>query len=246
MARQPDGAPPGQAGEPPPAAPTARQVGDRRGREADAAANSRRARWPRRASRPLRKIPVDRAKYETVRTLDASTRWIARARDVGHVALDTETTSLDPMQAELCGFSLARRAQRGLLHAARPPQGGDGADLFAGGRAPDQIEERDALDALKPLLEAAGVLKIGQNVKFDRLIFARHGIDLAPIDDTMLMSYVLDAGRGAHGMDELSERWLGHQTIHYGDVAGTGKAQAQLRPGARSTRRPSMPPRTPT
>ena len=104
-------------------------------------------------------------------------------------------------------------------------EGGEGAGLFAGGRAADQIEEKDALAALKPLLEAAGVLKIGQNVKFDLQIFALRGIAMAPIDDTMLMSYVLDAGRSAHGMDALAEKWLVHKTIHYGDVAGTGKAQ---------------------
>ena len=76
---------------------------------------------------------------------------------------------------------------------------------------------------LKPLLEDRGVLKIGQNLKFDWLVLARHGIEVAPVDDTMLLSYVLDAGRSSHGMDPLAEQLLGHRTVHYGEVAGTGK-----------------------
>ena len=173
----------------------------------------------------LRKIPVERGNYETVRTLARLNEWVARAIDLGHVAIDTETTSLDPMQAELCGFSLALSPNEACYVPLAHREGGDGTGLFAGGRASDQIEERDALAALKSMLEAPGVLKIGQNVKFDLQIFARRGIDMTPVDDTMLMSYVLDAGRSAHGMDALAERWLQHKTIHYGDVAGTGKAQ---------------------
>jgi DNA polymerase-1 len=173
----------------------------------------------------MRKIPVDRSKYETVRTLGRLNEWVARARELGHVAIDTETTSVDPMQAELCGFSLALAPNEACYVPLAHREGGEGAGLFAGGRAADQIEEKDAIAAIKPLLEAAGVLKIGQNVKFDLQIFALRGIAMAPIDDTMLMSYVLDAGRAAHGMDALAEKWLLHKTIHYGDVAGTGKSQ---------------------
>jgi DNA polymerase-1 len=173
----------------------------------------------------MRKIPVDRARYETVRRLDRLKEWVARAREIGHFAIDTETTSLDPMQADLCGFSLALTPNEACYVPLAHREGGEGAGLFAGGRAADQIEEKDALAALKPLLEAPGVLKIGQNVKFDLQIFALRGIAMAPVDDTMLMSYVLDAGRAAHGMDALAEKWLLHKTIHYGDVAGTGKAQ---------------------
>ena len=108
-----------------------------------------------------------------MRSLDRLKAWIERARDHGFVAIDTETTQLDPMQAELCGFSLARRAERSLLRAAvaspgRRRRGG----LFRGDVVADQIPEGDALDALKPLLEDAGVLKIGQNLKFDWQIFA--------------------------------------------------------------------------
>ncbi|WP_424628343.1 DNA polymerase I [Bradyrhizobium sp. SYSU BS000235] len=171
------------------------------------------------------KTPVDRSKYVTVRTLDQLNAWIARARDIGHVAIDTETTSLDPMQAELCGFSLALAPNDACYVPLIHKQGGDGSGLFAGGLAPDQIKTEDACAALKPLLEDESVLKIGQNLKFDALVFAQCGIQLRAIDDTMLLSYVLDAGRSPHGMDPLSERWLGHTPISYGEVAGTGKNQ---------------------
>jgi DNA polymerase-1 len=174
-----------------------------------------------------RNAKVDRTRYETVRTLEQLNAWIERARDAGMVAIDTETSSLDPMQAELCGFSMAVAENDAcyvpLSHKEGGQSGSDG--LFAGGLAPDQLEETAALAALKPLLEDASILKIGQNLKFDWLVFAQRGIDIASLDDTMLVSYVLDAGRSAHGMDALSERWLGHRTIHFGEVAGTGKSQ---------------------
>ncbi|MES2752220.1 MAG: DNA polymerase I [Pseudomonadota bacterium] len=170
-----------------------------------------------------RNTKIDRSRYQTVRTLDQLNAWIARARDIGHLAIDTETTSLDPMQAEMCGFSLALPPDQACYVPLTHKQGGDGSGLFAGGAAPDQIDARQALAALKPLLEDASILKIGQNLKFDALLFAQHGIETRGIDDTMLISYVLDAGRGSHGMDSLSERWLGHQPISYSEVAGTGK-----------------------
>jgi len=173
------------------------------------------------------KSKFDRSTYETVRSLDRLKAWIARAHETGIVAVDTETTSLDPMQADLCGFSLALTPNEAcyvpLAHRDGGEGGGDG--LFAGKRAADQIEEGAALKVLKPLLEDPAVLKIAQNLKYDWLIFAQRGIDVRPFDDTMLMSYVLDAGKNGHGMDDLSERWLGHQTIHYSHVAGTGKAR---------------------
>jgi DNA polymerase-1 len=169
---------------------------------------------------------VDRSRYETVRTITRLNEWIARARDAGTVAFGVETTSPDPMQADLCGFSLAVAANEACYVPLIHRQGGDGSGLFAGGFVPDQIPAAAAaLASLKPLLEDRGVLKIGQNLKSDWLVLARHGIELAPFDDTMLMSYVLDAGRLAHGTDAMSEQWLGHRTIHYGEVAGTGKAQ---------------------
>ncbi len=171
------------------------------------------------------KTPVDRSKYATIRTLDQLNAWIARARDIGYVAIDTETTSLDPMQAELCGFSLALAPNDACYVPLIHKQGGDGSGLFAGGLAPDQIKTEDACAVLKPLLEDESILKIGQNLKFDALVFAQCGIRMRSIDDTMLISYVLDAGRSPHGMDPLSERWLGHTPISYGEIAGTGKNQ---------------------
>jgi DNA polymerase-1 len=172
---------------------------------------------------------VDRSKYETVRTLDRLNAWIARARDLGIVAIDTETTSLDPMVAHLCGFSLAVAPNEACYVPIGHREGGvaGGSDLFApeSKLCPDQIPEQPALAAIKSLLEDPAVLKIGQNMKFDWLIFAQRGIDLGPYDDVMLMSYVLDAGKGNHGMDDLATRWLGHTTIRYSDVTGSGKSQ---------------------
>ncbi len=165
----------------------------------------------------LSKIPVDRSKYETVATLDALHLWIVAARDAGRVAFDTETSALDSMRADLVGVSLA--VVPGA--ACYVPLGHrDGAnDLFGGGGlAPNQIPIRDAIAALKPLLEDSAVLKIGQNLKYDCVVMARHGIKIAPIDDTMLLSYVLDGGRGAHGMDDLSERHLAHSCISFSTV----------------------------
>jgi DNA polymerase-1 len=172
-----------------------------------------------------RNTRIDRSKYVTIRTLDELRGWIARAKEIGHVAIDTEATSLDPMQAEMCGFSLALPPDEACYVPLTHRQGGDGTGLFAGGRAPDQIDASAALAALKPLLEDESVLKIGQNLKFDALLFAQHDIALRTIDDTMLISYVLDAGRGTHGMDQLAATWLGHTAISYGEVAGTGKSQ---------------------
>ncbi len=172
-----------------------------------------------------RATKIDRSKYETIRTLDQLNAWISRANDIGHLAIDTETTSLDPMQAEMCGFSLALPPDQACYVPLIHKQGGDGSGLFAGGAAPDQLDARQALAALKPLLEDESVLKIGQNLKFDALLFLQHGIEMRGIDDTMLISYVLDAGRGSHGMDSLSEKWLGHKPISYSEVAGTGKNQ---------------------
>jgi DNA polymerase-1 len=169
----------------------------------------------------------DRSKYETVRSLDRLNTWVARAREQGFVAIDTETSSLDPMQAELCGFSLALAPNEACYVPLIHRQGGEGGrdSLFAGEVAPDQIPERDALDAMKPLLEDLGVLKIGQNLKFDWQIFAVRGIEMASYDDTMLMSYVVDAGRSDHGLDPLSQRYFDHQTIDFNEVTKTGKGK---------------------
>ncbi len=177
-------------------------------------------------SESAHKLKFDRAKYETVRSLDRLKAWIARAQEVGLLAIDTETTSLDPMQAELCGFSLAVAPNEACYVPLGHRQGGDGSGgLFQGERAADQIPEGAALDVMKPLLEGSSVLKIGQNLKFDWQIFAVRGIEIAPYDDTMLMSYVLDAGRSDHGLDPLARRYFDHQTIDYNEVTKTGKTR---------------------
>jgi DNA polymerase I len=171
-----------------------------------------------------RETKIERGGYETVRTLDALRGWVAEAFESGAVAFDTETSSLDPMQADLVGFSLCVAPGK----ACYVPLGHRSAgkdDLFGGDLLPDQIKEADALALLKPLFEARDVVKVGHNVKFDWLIFAQRGIEAKPIDDTMLISYALDAAAttDGHGMDWLAERFLGHQTIKFSDVAGTGK-----------------------
>ncbi|MFC3723650.1 DNA polymerase I [Neoaquamicrobium sediminum] len=166
---------------------------------------------------------VDNTAYDCIRDIATLREWIAEAREAGVVAFDTETTSLDPMQAELCGFSLATRPGRAayvpLIHKS------GAGDLLGGGLVEGQIPARDALAELKPLMEDRSVLKVAQNLKYDLVIMQRHGIDVAPYDDTMLLSYVLDGGsNSSHGMDALSERWLGHTPIAFKDVCGSGKA----------------------
>src|SRR6267142_1258724 len=170
-----------------------------------------------------RKTPVDRNKYQAVRTLTDLNAWIARVHDAGHVAIDAKATSIDPMQAEMCGIALALGPNDACYIPLSHKQSGDGSGLFAAGLAPDQIKASDALDALRPLLESAGILKIGFNIKFNAVMFAQHGITLRNHDDAQLMSYALDAGRNAHGLEALAERWLGHAVIGYGDLTGSGK-----------------------
>ena len=129
------------------------------------------------------------------------------------------------MQAGLCGFSLAVAPNEACYVPIGHKKDGGGDGLFDAGLAPDQIKEADALKVLKPLLEDKSVLKVGQNLKYDWLVFAQRGIEMQGYDDTMLISYVLDAGKGSHGMDELAKRWLDHDTIHFHHVAGSGKSQ---------------------
>ena len=165
--------------------------------------------------------------YDLVVTAEALERWIDAARKAGVVAVDTETTSLDSMQAKLVGFSLSVVAGRAcyvpLAHTAAAGQGtldlaeGDGA------AAPAQIPFDAALELLRPLLEDRTVLKVGQNIKYDMQVLARYGVSVVPVDDTMVLSYVLDGGLHGHGMDELAERHLSHRTIKYADVVGTGR-----------------------
>ncbi len=168
-------------------------------------------------------LPFDHAGYEAVRDTDALTRWITTIRDRGHVAIDTETTSLDEMRADLVGISLCVEAGNACYIPLGHKQGG--GDLFGSTElSPDQIPLDDAIALLKSVLEDAAILKIGQNMKYDAKIFARHGINVAPIDDTMLMSYAMHAGLHLHGMDALSERYLGHIPISIKSLLGSGKS----------------------
>ncbi len=172
----------------------------------------------------VERLPFDHASYECIRDRVALDRWIAHIRDIGHVAVDTETTSLDEMQADLVGISLCVDA--GI--AAYIPLGHTtgGGDLFgATALAEGQLPMEATLAALKPLLEDAAILKIGQNMKYDWKIFARQGIRITPFDDTMLMSYAMQAGLNNHGMDTLSDLYLGHQPIPIKTLLGSGKAQ---------------------
>ncbi|MFM9827324.1 MAG: DNA polymerase I [Sphingomonas sp.] len=157
--------------------------------------------------------------YETVTDRAALDRWIADARHSGHVAVDTETTGLDATQAALVGISLSTAPN----HACYIPLGHGGTDMFA--EKPVQLARADAIAALKPLLEDKGVLKIGHNLKYDMIILGRVGIDVAPFDDTILMSFALDAGQSGHGMDELAQKHLSHSCIAFKEVVGTGKNQ---------------------
>jgi DNA polymerase I len=166
---------------------------------------------------------IDTSAYTCIRDAETLKRWCDEAIETGIVAFDTETNSLDVMQADMVGFSLALAPGKAcyvpLLH--RSGQG----DLLGGGVIEGQIKLDEALKILKPMLEHPAVLKIGQNVKFDWHMFNLLGITVAPYDDTMLMSYALDAGVVSHGMDALSEVFLGHKPISYKGLTGSGKGK---------------------
>jgi DNA polymerase-1 len=166
---------------------------------------------------------IDRAGYESVRSLERLDEWIAMAREAGVFALDTETTSLDPMSCELVGMSLAVAPGRACyIPLAHREPGED--DLFGGATlVPGQLPRDAALDKMKPLLEDRSLLKIAHNMKYDLLVLARNKINVAPYEDTMLMSYALDSGLNNHGLDELALKHLGHQNITYAEVAGAGR-----------------------
>jgi len=168
---------------------------------------------------------IDRQRYAIVRDVAALERWIARAYDAGSVAINVETLGIDPMQAPLCGIALAVAPNEACYIPLAHNKVGGGDGLFGGGRDPDQIGEPAALAALKPLLEDPGILKIGQDVKHELQVFAVRGIALQAHEDTMLMSYVLDAGRFAHSLDALAPRYFNHAAVDYNDVIGSGKAK---------------------
>ncbi len=165
------------------------------------------------------KIGVDRSAYETVTDMGALDRWIAEARSIGHVAIDTETDCIDCIIARLAGISLATAANR----ACYIPVAHVGADLYSD--APDQLDMAEVLARLKPLLEDEAVLKIGHNLKYDWVMFAKAGVEIASYDDTMLMSFDLDAGRNGHGLDELAKLHFDHECIPFKAVCGVGAKQ---------------------
>ena len=167
----------------------------------------------------------DRTKYETVRSIERLKAWIERARDAGVVAVDVMAASLDPMQAELCGFALAVAPNEACYVPLGHRQGGEGAGLFSGDIAPDQIAEGAALDALKPLFTDMGVLKIGHDLKFAWQMFALRGIEIAGYDDTMLMSYALDAGRQNHALASLAESIFTHAAVEIDTLLKAGKTK---------------------
>ena len=178
------------------------------------------------AAAPEPELSADRD-YQCIQTLAQLEPWIALARSAGIVAVDTETTSLDAMAADLVGVSLSVRPGQAcyipLGHTGPVPAGE--LDLEGGAAAPDQIPLDGALAYLRPLLADPSVLKVGQNLKYDMLVLRRYDVDISPMDDTMLLSYVTEGGLHGHGMDELSKLHLDVQPIPFKEVAGSGKSQ---------------------
>ncbi|SER66282.1 DNA polymerase I [Tranquillimonas rosea] len=169
--------------------------------------------------------PFDLEAYEVVRDAEALQVWIDRIRDRGYVAVDTETTDLNEMRALLVGISLSVEAGQAcyvpLMHRDENAGGLFDGDSLAGG----QMDRDLALSMLREVFEDDSILKIGQNMKYDAKIFASVGIDIAPIEDTMLMSYAMHGGLHGHGMDTLAERYLGHKPMPIKELIGSGKSQ---------------------
>ena len=176
--------------------------------------------------------PIPQGTYKLIQTPDELARVLNEAKQAGVVAVDTETDSLSPLKARIVGFSISYKQGEAyyvpLRHKSKQTQ----QDLFGGeareSDAPEQIPVKDALEMLRVLLEDKTVLKVGHNIKYDMHVFANEygaPVDIAPYDDTMLLSYVLDGMAHGHGMDELAKRFFGRDTIHYKDVCGTGNKQ---------------------
>jgi DNA polymerase-1 len=174
---------------------------------------------PRQGLAPAEQIEVDRSKYETVTEEAALDRWIEEARRVGYVAVDTETDCIDCVIAKLAGISLATAPNR----ACYIPVGHSGADLYS--EAPNQLDKALVLDRLRPLFEDPSVLKIGHNLKYDWVMFDKAGVTVAPYDDTMLLSFDLDAGRHGHSLDELAKLNFEHECIPFKQLCGSGAKQ---------------------
>ncbi|WP_438960460.1 DNA polymerase I [Nereida sp.] len=169
-------------------------------------------------------VPFDAAAYEWVKTPEALQLWIDRIYARGYVAVDTETTGLNEMIADLVGVSLCVDAGK-ACYIPLTHKGGDADDLFGDDTlAEGQLDFATCLSMLKPMLEDPSIVKIGQNMKYDAKIFANEGIAVHPIDDTMLMSYAMNAGLHNHGMDALSDRYLSHTPIPIKPLLGAGKS----------------------
>ena len=172
--------------------------------------------------------PAGEASYELVQEIDALDRWITEAEKLGVVAFDTETSSLDATQAVVVGLSLATAPGKACYVPLRHGANSQGSLLSETAPAPKQIPFEDAMARLKPLLENPGVLKIGHNIKYDALVMMQPGnggVAVAPVDDTMCLSYVMEGGLHGHGLDELSRLHFDHVNIKYEEVCGKGKAQ---------------------
>ena len=162
-----------------------------------------------------KKNSINKKEYYLINNIDEIDSWIKDAEEVGEVAVDTETSSLDPHQANLIGISLSS-----VL--------GKACYIPIGHKSEKCLDKNSVLKKLKPLLEDPSIKKIGQNIKFDFIVFFKHGIELNSIEDTMLMSYVLDAGRNRHNMDTLAEIHLDHKTITFKDLVGSGKKEIKF------------------
>ncbi|TDK35707.1 DNA polymerase I [Rhizobium deserti] len=213
----------------PSAAPPARAGA--RGKDADVTGETSPAELAKSRADAFATAKIDKSCYVTIRDVEALDDWIRAASETGLIAFEAEATSIDPMQAELAGISLS------LADNTHTPAGGEicsayiplghksgASDLLGGGTSENQLSMPEALERLKPVLEDASVLKVGHNLKFAYLLLKRYGIVVKSYDDVMLMSYVLEAGKGGQGLDSLSERWLGHIPMTYKEVAGSGKA----------------------
>jgi len=173
---------------------------------------------------------IDINAYVCVRDLPALDAWIARAKAAGLVAFDTETDALSSSTAELCGISLAVAPGEACYIPVGHEHEGAGRLEFEAPEAIEQLPVDEVIARLKPLLEDPSVLKVAQNAKYDIAVLARHGVAVAPVEDTMLISYALEGGlHKSHGMDELSKRWLEHEPIKFSSVTGTGKSQKSFK-----------------
>ena len=159
---------------------------------------------------------INTKNYKLIDQIDELDEWIHEAEENGEFAIDTETTSLDPHQAELVGISISTKIGKACYIPISHTSG-------------KCIDKKKVINKLRPILEDQSIKKIGQNIKFDYIIFYHNGVNLNSLEDTMLISYVLDAGKNRHNMDTLSEIHLGHKPISYKDLVGTGKKQINFK-----------------